>query len=84
MSNDNCPHHWLIEPAEGTTSWGKCTLCGKRREFSNIIEIGAWRQFRIIPHGGVYKAKTRHYLHHTVEEDNPSPEWENGVKALEK
>jgi len=30
-----CAHHWIIEPATGTTSLGVCKLCSARKEFSN-------------------------------------------------
>lgn len=30
-----CRHHWLIEPANGPTSRGRCRLCGDERDFRN-------------------------------------------------
>ena len=33
-----CSHHWLIEPAIGSTSKGVCKLCGAEKEFYNIID----------------------------------------------
>jgi len=36
----NCPHHWLIEEANGPTSVGVCRFCGERREFSNSVPDG--------------------------------------------
>ena len=30
-----CQHEWVIEPAEGPTSWGECRLCHEGREFQN-------------------------------------------------
>ena len=34
----DCRHHWVVEQANGPTSWGKCKLCGSRREFFNDPE----------------------------------------------
>ena len=34
----SCRHHWVIKPAEGsTTSQGTCLLCGQVGEFQNYI-----------------------------------------------
>ena len=30
-----CTHHWVIEPASGGDSKGKCKKCKRVREFSN-------------------------------------------------
>ena len=35
-----CPHHWVIEKANGPVSKGRCRLCGEEREFSNSVETG--------------------------------------------
>lgn len=35
-----CVHHWIIEPAIGPTSKGKCKICGEERTFLNIVEDG--------------------------------------------
>jgi len=32
-----CCHFWVIETAEGRTSRGQCILCGKQREFNNLL-----------------------------------------------
>jgi len=32
-----CPHHWIIEPADGPLSLGFCKLCGKERWFRNSL-----------------------------------------------
>ena len=38
-----CPHHWIIEAANGQISKGKCQLCREVREFSNSVETwGSW------------------------------------------
>jgi hypothetical protein len=31
----NCKHRWIIEPANGPTSMGRCRHCGAEREFIN-------------------------------------------------
>ena len=37
--NDSaCPHHWIIEPAQGSVSRGVCQVCEEVREFKNSIE----------------------------------------------
>jgi hypothetical protein len=33
-----CCHHWIIEPALGPTSQGKCKLCGEVKTFLNVVE----------------------------------------------
>ena len=30
-----CQHEWVIETAEGPTSWGECRACHEGREFQN-------------------------------------------------
>ncbi len=32
-----CRHHWVIEPANGPSSRGKCRKCHEVRAFSNSI-----------------------------------------------
>jgi len=81
-SSSNCPHHWLIEPAGGPTSRGVCTLCGKRKRFSNSIEDKGWSHYHLPPLKGKEKPFLR--LHHTPVAEEPGPEWENGVKVLEE
>ena len=39
-----CPHHWVIETANGPSSKGVCQICGEDREFQNSIETEPWRQ----------------------------------------
>jgi hypothetical protein len=34
----SCRHHWIIEPALGPTSQGKCKLCGEVKTFLNVVE----------------------------------------------
>ena len=33
----DCPHWWLIEPADGPKSRGVCKLCGKEKTFRNSV-----------------------------------------------
>ena len=35
-----CVHHWVIEPALGATSMGKCKICAEERTFFNVVEDG--------------------------------------------
>ena len=37
-----CPHHWIIEPANGPLSRGVCQKCWEVREFTNYIERDGW------------------------------------------
>ena len=30
-------HHWVIEEANGPLSYGRCKLCGGRKEFRNWL-----------------------------------------------
>ena len=34
---ESCAHYWLIESANGPTSYGICRICGARKEFLNAI-----------------------------------------------
>ena len=34
----DCKHAWLIDPPNGPTSDGACTVCGMKREFRNSYE----------------------------------------------
>ena len=34
----DCQHHWVIDPAEGATSNGRCRLCGTSKSFFNVYE----------------------------------------------
>ena len=35
-----CVHHWVVQAPDGTTSWGVCRKCAKRRRFSNRFDPG--------------------------------------------
>src|SRR5881628_751190 len=37
-----CQHHWLIERPQGSTSAGRCKLCGEEREFRNSATDHLW------------------------------------------
>ena len=39
---DQCCHHWMIEPANGPVSLGSCLNCGEDREFKNSITVDQW------------------------------------------
>lgn len=34
-----CRHHWIIEPALGPTSEGRCKICGEVKTFLNVVEV---------------------------------------------
>jgi len=36
-TKDFCRHHWLIEPANGPSSLGKCKFCGEEKSFDNML-----------------------------------------------
>lgn len=36
-TESKCRHYWIIEPATGPTSMGRCKLCGAEKEFYNYI-----------------------------------------------
>ena len=60
----DCPHHWLIDSPNGSTSTGVCKLCGAVKQFRNSdtdvrdAELAA-RDFGFIPHADDYRARTR-------------------------
>jgi hypothetical protein len=33
-----CVHHWIVHTPQGTTSWGTCRKCSKRKRFSNHFD----------------------------------------------
>ena len=35
---EQCKHHWIIDAAEGRTSFGRCKYCGLVKVFSNSIQ----------------------------------------------
>jgi hypothetical protein len=37
-----CRHYWVIQPADGPVSQGKCQNCGESREFKNYVEASTW------------------------------------------
>lgn len=39
-----CRHHWIIEPPQGSTSWGQCKLCDARKEFANSAGDALWER----------------------------------------
>ena len=40
-STFNCVHHWVIEPASGPISRGKCKGCKATRDFANSVFSGS-------------------------------------------
>ncbi len=47
-----CRHHWVIQPATGPVSLGKCQLCSELREFKNYVEGAAWGDSRLANRAG--------------------------------
>ena len=39
QADPGCRHHWIIQPALGPLSDGKCRNCGEVREFKNSIDF---------------------------------------------
>jgi len=39
-----CHHHWIIEPTSGPISYGKCRICGVKKEFKNYLEETPWSE----------------------------------------
>ena len=37
VSPEACLHYWVIETSLGPTSCGVCKLCGKEKEFMNVM-----------------------------------------------
>ncbi|MFQ6026887.1 MAG: hypothetical protein ACE5Q6_05155 [Dehalococcoidia bacterium] len=37
-----CCHHWMIEPANGPLSRGKCRHCNEVRMFENTVTVREW------------------------------------------
>ncbi len=37
-----CPHHWVIEPADGPTSEGVCRKCAEVKTFANYVVQNTW------------------------------------------
>ena len=45
----DCRHHWVIESAQGATSWGSCKHCRVTREFSNSCPGVIWEDDPVAP-----------------------------------
>ncbi len=43
-----CKHHWVIQPAMGPESPGRCQTCGEVREFKNYVESATWGDSRLV------------------------------------
>ncbi len=41
-----CPHHWIIETANGPSSKGVCRLCHEERQFENAPHLDTWVQLQ--------------------------------------
>ena len=44
QQENQCRHHWIIDPPHGATSWGQCKLCGARKEFPNSAGDALWER----------------------------------------
>ena len=42
-----CHHHWVIQPATGPVSQGRCQTCGEVRDFMNYVESASWGDTRL-------------------------------------
>lgn len=41
--NENqCAHHWIIDPPNGSVSKGVCIKCGAKKEFPNHFPRSYW------------------------------------------
>ena len=43
----NQPHYWIIPPANGASSLGKCKLCHEKRWFMNSNTADWWDDWRL-------------------------------------
>ena len=48
-----CHHHWIIEPTSGPISYGKCRICGAKKEFKNYLDEAPWSEWTSPTKGGV-------------------------------
>ena len=44
-----CVHHWVVEPADGPISRGRCKRCRQERTFSNSTETATEEVLKITP-----------------------------------
>lgn len=61
--DNKCPHHWLIEEAQGQQSQGTCKLCEATRMFWNSwpgAEDKGYVPDSLLTGKKKYKNKTRH------------------------
>jgi len=42
VEGPTCQHHWLIETPRGSTSTGRCKVCGEQRDFRNSATDHLW------------------------------------------
>ncbi len=38
VAAQKCVHHWIVHTPQGTTSWGTCRKCDRRKRFSNHFD----------------------------------------------
>ena len=43
QTQEQCVHHWIIDPPEGPVSKGACKLCGEEKEFPNDLSY-SWKE----------------------------------------
>ncbi len=44
VPQEQCIHHWLIDPAHGPVSRGTCKVCGEEKDFLNAISESLWKK----------------------------------------
>ena len=66
-----CRHEWVIETAEGPTSWGECRLCHETKEFENGTPAApSWGHSKNVPQ----IQKDAEELAQSADEDNAEME----------
>ncbi|MBT4511610.1 MAG: hypothetical protein GY845_14300 [Planctomycetes bacterium] len=43
QSQEQCVHHWIIDPPDGPISKGTCKLCGDEKDFPNDLSY-SWKE----------------------------------------
>ena len=43
QSQEQCVHHWIIDPPDGPISKGSCKLCGAEKDFPNDLSY-SWKE----------------------------------------
>ena len=60
-TTEDCVHHWIIDPANGPVSEGRCKKCGARKDFFNAFEGTAWGVDKFLPQAQLFERELTNF-----------------------